>query len=79
MATIILLQVLSDKFQLFSEQIFQAMSTSSIDRINSLEKSKNDCRIKVRVTRMWPTISPDSGTIKGFNLILLDDDVRQFI
>lgn len=45
------------------------------DRINSLEKSRTDWKIKVRVTRMWPIVSPDSGTAKGFNLILLDDDV----
>lgn len=51
------------------------MAARSFDRINSLEKSNTDWRIKVRVTRMWATVSPDSGTVKGFNLILLDDDV----
>lgn len=55
------------------------MAAISYDRINSLEKSKSDCKIKVRVTRMWPTVSSESSTMKGYNLILLDDDVIHII
>lgn len=54
------------------------MAALSFDRINILEKSISNYRIKVRVTRMWATVSPDSGITKGFNLILLDDDVISF-
>lgn len=51
------------------------MASMKFDRINSLEKGRTDSRIKVRVTRMCSTVSADSGTTKGYNLILLDDDV----
>ncbi|XP_074377837.1 uncharacterized protein LOC141719364 [Apium graveolens] len=30
--------------------------------------------LRVRVTRLWSTISPETVSIKGYNLILLDDD-----
>lgn len=55
------------------------MAAISFDRINSLDKSRTDWRIKVRVSRMWPTISSENGTTKGQNLILLDDDVSHKI
>lgn len=49
------------------------------ERISSLDKLRSDWRIKARVTRMWATISPESGITKGFNIILLDDDVIIYI
>lgn len=52
------------------------MALLSYDRLNSLEKSRSDWKIKDSVTRMWPTVAPDNKTTKGFNLILLDNDVR---
>lgn len=51
------------------------MAQLSFDRLHNLEKSRMDWKIKVRVTRMWPTVTPDTGITKGHNLILLDDDV----
>ena len=48
------------------------------DRIQNLEKSRNNWRIKARVTRFWPTFSPETSTVKGYNMILLDDDVGLF-
>ena len=45
------------------------------DHLEDLEKSRTDWRIKVWVTRLWPTSNAESGVVKGFNLILLDDDV----
>ncbi|WOG95237.1 hypothetical protein DCAR_0414545 [Daucus carota subsp. sativus] len=44
------------------------------DRIQNLEKSRNNWRIKARVFRFWPTFSPETSTVKGYNMILLDDD-----
>ncbi|KAL1802631.1 hypothetical protein ACET3Z_031278 [Daucus carota] len=46
------------------------------DHLEDLEKSRTDWKIKVRVTRLWPTSNAESGVVKGFNLILLDDDVN---
>ncbi|KAL1815537.1 hypothetical protein ACET3Z_018111 [Daucus carota] len=46
------------------------------DHLEDLEKSRTDWRIKVWVTRLWPTSNAESGVVKGFNLILLDDDVN---
>ncbi|KAL1826798.1 hypothetical protein ACET3Z_005210 [Daucus carota] len=44
------------------------------DHIQSLDKSRNNWKIKERLTRFWATFSPKTSAIKGFNLILLDDD-----
>lgn len=52
------------------------MDLLKFDHLESLEKSRSDWKIKVRVTRIWSTTSQDGGSMKGFNLILLDDDVR---
>ena len=48
------------------------------DHIQDLEKSRTNWRIKARLTRFWPTFSPETSTIKGYNLILLDDDVSKY-
>ncbi|KAL1805562.1 hypothetical protein ACET3Z_028630 [Daucus carota] len=48
------------------------------DQLSSLNTSRTNWRVKVRVTRMWSSGSNASngkdGIIKGYNLILLDDD-----
>ncbi|XP_017227814.1 uncharacterized protein LOC108192575 [Daucus carota subsp. sativus] len=48
------------------------------DQLSSLSAAKTSWRIKVRVTRMWPSISNgskgQSAGLKGYNMILLDDD-----
>lgn len=48
-----------------------------IDPLSSLDTFRTTWRIKVRVTRMWPSLSSsDAGEpLKGYNLILLDEDV----
>lgn len=49
------------------------------DQLSSLDISRTSWRIKVRVTRMWASVSAGSegkDGLKGVNLILLDDDVR---
>ncbi|KAL8111989.1 hypothetical protein AgCh_019622 [Apium graveolens] len=51
------------------------MEALMFEHILSLDKSRSDWKIKARVTRMWPTVSSESGITKGWNLILLDDDV----
>ncbi|KAL1811216.1 hypothetical protein ACET3Z_021281 [Daucus carota] len=50
------------------------MQGRMFDRIQSLDKSRSNWKIKARLTRFWPTYSPETSAIKGFNLILLDDD-----
>ncbi|XP_074323358.1 replication protein A 70 kDa DNA-binding subunit A-like [Apium graveolens] len=47
-------------------------------QLSSIDASRNTWKIKAGVTRMWPSISvADNGTeiMKGYNLVLLDDDV----
>ncbi|WOH04364.1 hypothetical protein DCAR_0623773 [Daucus carota subsp. sativus] len=44
------------------------------DHLADLEKSRTDWKIKAWVTRLWPTNNAESGVVKGFNLILLDND-----
>ncbi|WOH08788.1 hypothetical protein DCAR_0728236 [Daucus carota subsp. sativus] len=51
------------------------MQGRMFDHIQSLDKSRSNWKIKARLTRFWPTFSPETAAIKGFNLILLDDDV----
>lgn len=53
------------------------MSTM-FDQLSSLNTSKITWRINARITRMWPSGSntaKGSDGIKGYNLILLDDNV----
>lgn len=48
------------------------MATESYDRLEFLDKSSTEWKIKVRVTRMWPAISNETSVCKGYNLILID-------
>ncbi|XP_074360911.1 uncharacterized protein LOC141701155 [Apium graveolens] len=50
------------------------MESLLFDHIENLQKNRTTWRLKVRVTRIWETISPENGSIRGYNLILLDDD-----
>ncbi|XP_063935176.1 uncharacterized protein LOC135147006 isoform X1 [Daucus carota subsp. sativus] len=50
------------------------MQGRMFDHIQNLEKSRTNWKIKARLTRFWPTFAPETSTIKGYNLILLDDD-----
>ncbi|KAL1809544.1 hypothetical protein ACET3Z_026534 [Daucus carota] len=50
------------------------MQGMMFDHIQNLDKSRSNWRIKARLTRFWTTFSPETSTIKGYNLILLDDD-----
>ncbi|WOH11483.1 hypothetical protein DCAR_0830970 [Daucus carota subsp. sativus] len=44
------------------------------DHIQNLDKSRSNWWIKARLTHFWTTFSPETSSIKGYNLILLDDD-----
>lgn len=58
--------------------IFLINSVAMYDQLCNLDTSKTTWRIKVRLTRMWPSVSSTSDAnngLKGYNLILLDDDV----
>ncbi|KAK1384319.1 hypothetical protein POM88_022054 [Heracleum sosnowskyi] len=47
------------------------------DQLSSIDTSRTNWRIKVLVTRMWPSLSSSKDTqggLKGYNMILLDDD-----
>ncbi|XP_074348532.1 uncharacterized protein LOC141687226 [Apium graveolens] len=56
------------------EENLAKMEALMFEHILSLDKSRSDWKIKERVTRMWPTVSSESGITKGRNLILLDND-----
>ena len=49
------------------------------DHIQNLDKSRTNWRIKARCTRFWQTVSNKTNDIKGYNFILLDDDVNILI
>ncbi|XP_074370648.1 uncharacterized protein LOC141711853 [Apium graveolens] len=46
----------------------------SFDRLSNLDKTSTNWKIKVRVTRMWANMTLETNSLKGYNLILLDDD-----
>ncbi|KAL8132596.1 replication protein A 70 kDa DNA-binding subunit B-like [Apium graveolens] len=50
------------------------MVTESYDRLEILDYSTTDWKIKVRVTRMWAAKSNKTSVCKRYNLILIDDD-----
>ncbi|KAK1384320.1 hypothetical protein POM88_022055 [Heracleum sosnowskyi] len=53
-----------------------------IHSLEALDSSKSSWRIRVRVTRIWASISNDGNTFLGMNLILLDAQnyhVRAFV
>lgn len=52
------------------------MEFAVFDRLENLDQSTTNWKIKVRVTRMWASVTAETGSLKGFNLILLDDDVN---
>lgn len=45
------------------------------DKIMSLDESRSNWIIKVRYTRMWPSISLCKEKLYGFNFILIDNKV----
>ncbi|KAL8114949.1 hypothetical protein AgCh_021681 [Apium graveolens] len=47
----------------------------SFDRLSNLDKASTNWKIKVRVTRMWANMTLETNSLKGYNLILLDDNV----
>lgn len=52
------------------------------DQLSSLDGSRTAWNIKARVTRMWPSVSNSSSgsdALRGYNLILLDDNVNFFL
>ncbi|XP_074328297.1 uncharacterized protein LOC141666203 [Apium graveolens] len=50
------------------------MESLLFDHIKNLQKNRSTWRLKVRVTRIWETLSPKNGSVRDYNLILLDDD-----
>lgn len=54
------------------------MDTSRFDRITDLTSNRTNWKIKVRLTRLWKSINTSTDTFKGYNMILLDDDVSPF-
>lgn len=53
-----------------------SMEVVVLHHLENLDQSTTNWKIKVRVTRKWPSVTAKSGSLKGFNLILLDDDVN---
>ena len=54
------------------------MSSSKYDRLSALANNKTNWKVKVRLTRIWSGFDKNTGNFKGYNMILLDDDVRIF-
>ncbi|XP_074336450.1 replication protein A 70 kDa DNA-binding subunit B-like [Apium graveolens] len=50
------------------------MESVVFNLIEDLDQSTTNWTIKVRVTRMWTSVSFENGSVKGYNVILLDDD-----
>ncbi|WOG95206.1 hypothetical protein DCAR_0414512 [Daucus carota subsp. sativus] len=44
------------------------------NHIQSLEKARINWKIKVRLTKFWPTIVADAIAVRGYNMIFLDED-----
>ena len=52
------------------------------NQLSDLDCSKTTWRVKARVTRMWPSVSnttTGNDGLRGYNLILLDDNVSMFV
>lgn len=47
------------------------------DTLESIDNTRTDWKIRVRITRMWPS-NGNNGNLLGFNLILLDVEVYFF-
>ena len=51
------------------------------DQLSELDTTRSTWNIKVRVTRMWPSISIQAAqgreNLKAYNIILLDDNVSE--
>lgn len=57
----------------YLQQLYQ-----HVQQLSALDYSRTTWRIKVRVTRMWSSVSNGSNGydgLRGYNLILLDDNV----
>ncbi|XP_074346581.1 replication protein A 70 kDa DNA-binding subunit C-like [Apium graveolens] len=50
------------------------MESAVFNLIEDLDQSTTNWKIKARVTRMWTSVSSEYGSVKGYNVILLDDD-----
>ncbi|XP_074323412.1 replication protein A 70 kDa DNA-binding subunit D-like [Apium graveolens] len=50
------------------------MESAVFNLIEDLDQSTTNWKIKARVTRMWTSVSSENGSVKGYNVILLDDD-----
>ncbi|XP_074327398.1 replication protein A 70 kDa DNA-binding subunit C-like [Apium graveolens] len=50
------------------------MEYAVFNLIEYLDQSTTNWKIKARVTRMWTSVSSENGSVKGYNVILLDDD-----
>ncbi|XP_074374445.1 uncharacterized protein LOC141714848 [Apium graveolens] len=50
------------------------MESAVFNLIEDLDQSTTNWKIKARVTRMWTNVSFENGSVKGYNVILLDDD-----
>ncbi|XP_074323706.1 uncharacterized protein LOC141660616 [Apium graveolens] len=50
------------------------MESAVFNLIEDLDQSTINWKIRARVTRMWTSVSSENGSVKGYNVILLDDD-----
>ncbi|XP_074352256.1 replication protein A 70 kDa DNA-binding subunit C-like [Apium graveolens] len=50
------------------------MESAVFNLIEDLDQSTTNWKIKARVTRMWTSVRSENGSVKRYNVILLDDD-----
>ncbi|XP_074369765.1 replication protein A 70 kDa DNA-binding subunit C-like [Apium graveolens] len=50
------------------------MESAVFNLIEDIDQSTTNWKIKARVIRMWTSVSSENGSVKGYNVILLDDD-----
>lgn len=62
-----------------STDVLCLLFVDKFDSLQSLDTSRMNCRIMVRVTRIWPSMSTDGNYFTGMNMLFLDSQVSQFI
>ena len=51
------------------------MSIERYDSLSSLDSGTYDWKVKVRISRNWKSVQKATGELRGYNMILVDDQV----
>ncbi|KAL1811278.1 hypothetical protein ACET3Z_021343 [Daucus carota] len=55
----------------------QAMSIERYDSLSSLDSGTYDWKVKVRISRNWKSVQKATGELRGYNMILVDDQASR--